>query len=95
MGKTPNHRDLLDIIMDMVDDQTGVGMDDDQLRAQVFSFLLAGHETTSVSLSWTLYELAKHPEIQEKIKKEADEVLGGGTYLQSHSWFIFWTRLFN
>lgn len=66
--------------MDMVDDQTGMKMDDEQLRAQVFTFLFAGHETTSASMSWTLYELAKQPEIQEKIRKEANEVLGDGTY---------------
>ena len=53
-------------------------MDDEQLRAQVFTFLFAGHETTSVSMSWTLYELAKYPEIQEKIRREANEVLGDG-----------------
>ncbi len=64
----------------MVDDQTGFGMDDEQLRAQVFTFLFAGHETTGVSMSWTLYELAKYPEIQEKIRKEANEVLGDGMY---------------
>ena len=51
-------------------------MDDKQLRAQVFTFLFAGHETTSVTMAWTLYELAKYPEMQEKIRKEVSEVLG-------------------
>ena len=80
MGNQPARRDLLDIAMDMVDDETGVGMDDEQLRAQVFTFLSAGHETTGVSMSWTLYELAKYPEIQEKIRKEANEVIKDGMY---------------
>ena len=88
MGKQPTRRDLLDIAMDMVDDQTGVGMDDEQLRAQVFTFLFAGHETTGVSMSWTLYELAKRPEIQEKIRKEANEVLGDGRLLFVSSFSI-------
>ena len=73
--------------MDMADDQTGARMDDDQLRALVFTFLFAGHETTGVGMSWTLYELAKYPKIQEKIRKEANEVLGDGTYpLLVDSW---------
>ena len=80
MGRQPARRDILDIAMDMVDDQTGVRMDDEQLRALVFTFLLAGHETTGVSMSWTLYELAKNPEFQDKIRKEANEVVGDGKY---------------
>lgn len=77
-GKVSCPRNLLDIAMDMYDDQTG--LDDEQLRAQVFTFLAAGHETTSVSMSWTLNELAKHPRIEEKIRTEANEVPGDGRY---------------
>lgn len=80
MGRQPACRNLLDIAMDMVDDRTGTRLDDYQLRALVFTFLFAGHETTGVSMSWTLYELAKYPQIQEKIRKEANEVLGDGMY---------------
>ena len=80
MGRQPARRNLLDIAMDTVDDRTGTRLDDYQLRALVFTFLFAGHETTGVSMSWTLYELAKYPQIQEKIRKEAKEVLGDGMY---------------
>ena len=80
MGRQPACRNLLDIAMDMVDDRTGTRLDDYQLRALVFTFLFAGHETTGVSMSWTLYELAKQPQIQEKTRKEANEVLGDGMY---------------
>jgi len=80
MGRQPASRNLLDIAMDMVDDRTGTRLDDYQLRALVFTFLFAGHETTGVSMSWTLYELAKYPQIQETIRKEANEVLGDGMY---------------
>ena len=80
MGRQPACRNLLDIAMDMVDDRTGTRLDDYQLRALVFTFLFAGHETTGVSMSWTLYELAKYPQIQETIRKEANEVLGDGMY---------------
>ena len=56
-------------------------MDDELLCAQVLTFMFAGHETTSVTMSWTLHELAKHPEMQEKIRREANEGLDDSTYL--------------
>ena len=43
--------------------------------------MLAGHETTSVALAWTLYELAKNPLIQEKVRAEIDAVLREGNEL--------------
>lgn len=67
--------DLLDLLMDQYDEDTGSGMDDELLRAQVFTFMLAGHETTSVSMVWTLYELARHPDIAEKIRNEIKLVM--------------------
>ena len=56
--------------MDQYDEETGATMDDELLRAQVFTFMLAGHETTSVSMTWTLYELARHPDIAEQVREE-------------------------
>ncbi|XP_031565881.1 taurochenodeoxycholic 6 alpha-hydroxylase-like [Actinia tenebrosa] len=80
-GEAADHKDLLNLLLDMYDEETGKGFDDEELRAQVFTFMLAGHETTSTSLSWTLYELAKRPEIQEKIRREIKEVLPDGEEL--------------
>ena len=48
---------------------------------QVFTFMLAGHETTSVALAWTLYELAKNPLIQAKVRAEISAVLREGKEL--------------
>ncbi|RIB20329.1 cytochrome P450 [Gigaspora rosea] len=41
-----------------------------ELRSQVMTLLLAGHETTSTVLSWTLYYLAKNPDVQDQLRKE-------------------------
>ncbi|XP_020907526.1 taurochenodeoxycholic 6 alpha-hydroxylase isoform X1 [Exaiptasia diaphana] len=85
-GKAADHKDLLNLLLEMYDEETGAGFDDEELRAQVFTFMLAGHETTSTSLSWTLYELAKNPEIQDKIRQEIKGVLKEGEELT-------WTKL--
>src|SRR6267143_995216 len=52
-------------------------MSDQQLRDEVITLLLAGHETTALNLSWTWYSLAQHPEVEEKLHAELDSVLGG------------------
>ena len=71
----PSKRDLLSLLMDQHDEETGATMDDELLRAQVFTFMLAGHETTSVSMMWTLYELARHPDIAEQVREEIQSVM--------------------
>ena len=67
--------------MEVRDEETGVSMDDELLRAQVFTFMLAGHETSSVSMTWTLYELARHPDIAEQIREETRAVMKDSTQL--------------
>ena len=63
------------MLIDQRDEETGEAMDDELLRAQIFTFMLAGHETTSVALTWTLYELARHPKIAEQIREETQMVM--------------------
>ena len=55
-------------------DEDGVGMTDVEIRNEVDTFLLAGHDTTASALSWTLYVLAKYPEHQRKVQKELDGI---------------------
>ena len=52
---------------------------DRQLRVEVMSFLLAGHETTALSLSWTWYLLSQHPEAEQKLEHELKQILCGRT----------------
>ncbi len=57
-------------------DETGAAMSDRQLRDEVITFLLAGHETTALVLSWTIHLLGRHPEIDTRLAGEIREVLG-------------------
>ena len=52
-------------------------MEDRQLRDELLTLFVAGHETTSNALSWTWYELSRHPEIEARFHQELDEVLQG------------------
>lgn len=69
--------DLLSMLLEARDEETGEGMDDQQLRDEVMTIFLAGHETTANALSWTFYLLGKHPEVARRLHVELDEVLGG------------------
>ncbi len=48
-----------------------------QVHAETLTALIAGHDTTAAALTWLLYTLAMHPEVQEQVRAEADRVLGG------------------
>jgi cytochrome P450 / NADPH-cytochrome P450 reductase len=81
--------DLLDRMLTGVDRQSGEKLDEMNIIAQCLTFLIAGHETTSALLSFTLYELIKHPKVLERGYEEVDRVLGGDvnalpTYAQTH-----------
>ncbi|MGY4291098.1 cytochrome P450/flavodoxin [Bradyrhizobium sp. LM2.7] len=69
-------KDMLAAMMTGVDRATGEQLDDVNIRYQINTFLIAGHETTSGLLSCTLYALLKHPEILKKAYDEVDRVFG-------------------
>lgn len=70
--------DLLSMLL-AAHDEDGSQMTDRQLRDEVMTLFLAGHETTALTLSWAWYLLAQNPEVEEKFHAELDEVLGGRT----------------
>ncbi len=69
-------KDMLGAMMTGVDRATGEQLDDVNIRYQINTFLIAGHETTSGLLSCTIYALLKHPEVLKKAYEEVDRVLG-------------------
>jgi cytochrome P450 / NADPH-cytochrome P450 reductase len=69
-------KDMLAAMMTGVDRATGTQLDDVNIRYQINTFLIAGHETTSGLLSCTIYALLKHPEVLKKAYEEVDRVLG-------------------
>lgn len=71
--------DLLGMLMEARDEETGEGMSVRQLRDEVLTLMVAGHETTSVLLSWLFYFLDRHPEVRERLEAEVDSVLSGRT----------------
>ncbi|WP_371345554.1 cytochrome P450 [Ancylobacter sp. IITR112] len=72
----PVPADLLQVMLTTPDRVTGQKLPDDNIRVQLIAMLIAGHETTSGLLSYTLYLLWKHPEVVEKLIAEVDQVLG-------------------
>ncbi|UXU76164.1 MULTISPECIES: cytochrome P450 [unclassified Paracoccus (in: a-proteobacteria)] len=69
--------DLLDLLRAGVDPETGRRMSAAELRDNLLTFIVAGHETTALTLAWALYLLAFDPGVQHRAAIEADAVLGG------------------
>jgi cytochrome P450/NADPH-cytochrome P450 reductase len=75
-GGTPDAKDLLSLMLTGTDPATGETLSDDNIRYQIITFLIAGHETTSGLLSFALQYLIKHPAVLKRAYAEVDEVLG-------------------
>jgi len=72
-------RDLLSMLLKVRDDDTGNAMSDQQIRDEVITIFTAGHETTANVLTWTLYLLARHPDVLARLKTELHDQLQGNT----------------
>jgi cytochrome P450 len=71
-----DYGDLLSMLLEARDPDTGEGMTDRQLRDEVMTFVLAGHETTAVTLAWVWYLLGRHPEIEQRLRDEIAAAVG-------------------
>jgi cytochrome P450 len=69
--------DLLSMLLAARDEDTGEGMSDQQIRDEVLTMILAGHETTGAALTWTWYLLSQNREACNKLHRELDQVLSG------------------
>lgn len=80
-GRAPDAepKDLLARLLAARDDETGGGMTPKEVRDQVITIFMAGHETTSQALSWTWYLLSEHPAVESKLHAELADVLAGRT----------------
>lgn len=68
--------DLLDLLLDAQDPESGRAMNRDELRDNLLTFIVAGHETTALTLAWALYLCAFDPAVQDRASAEAQAVLG-------------------
>lgn len=75
-----NFKDGGDLLSSMIlarDDKTGAAMDDEQLRHQIMTLLLAGYETTASAISWTWYLLSQNLHVMDRMRREVRKVLDG------------------
>ena len=68
--------DILGMLMEARDQKTSQAMPDRQLVNEVATLIVAGHETTASTLNWTWYLLSQHPEVEEKLSSELNNLLG-------------------
>ncbi len=73
------HDDLMAMLMEARDEDTGEMMSDEQIKDEVATIFLAGHETTAVSLTWLFHCLDENPEAEAKLLQEAKTALNGRT----------------
>ncbi|XP_003497393.1 cytochrome P450 4A14 isoform X1 [Cricetulus griseus] len=76
--KKKRRLDFLDILL-FAKMEDGSSLSDEDLRAEVDTFMFEGHDTTASGISWIFYALATHPEYQQRCREEVQSILGDGT----------------
>ena len=74
--RSPGGGDLVSMLIEVTDEDTGDGLTDKQVRDETISFFIAGHATIASALTWTWYLLSTHPEVWRRLRAEVAEVLG-------------------
>lgn len=90
--REPQRGDLVDLLMQARDPETGRAMDDALLRDNLLTFIGAGHETTALALTWSLYLLASDPPSARRLREEVSEVAGEATIGAAHVPQLVFTR---
>jgi cytochrome P450 len=66
-------RDIMTLLLEAADPETGRGLSDIEVKANIITFIGAGHETTANALSWSIYLLSQAPDVLERVEREVDE----------------------
>ncbi len=69
--------DLMGTLLSAGDEETGIGMDEKQVRDELITLMIAGHETTALLLTWLFYRIGKHPDVEAQLHDEVDRILNG------------------
>ncbi|WP_230531015.1 cytochrome P450 [Microvirga roseola] len=88
----PAPRDLLTLLLEAADPETGKGLSDMEVKANIVTFIGAGHETTANALSWSIYLLSQDERARTRIEEEVDAVLGDETFEAHHLDRLVYTR---
>lgn len=89
-GEAP--RDLMTLLLEASDPETGKGLGEYEVKANIITFIGAGHETTANTLTWTLYLLSQDLDARARVEQEVDEVLGEGPITQAGIERLAFTR---
>lgn len=81
--------DVLSMLLQARDEQ-GEPMTDAELRDQMMTLLVAGHETTGTALSWTIHRVLRHPEVLARVREEMRKVAGDGPLTKEHLTRLEW-----
>lgn len=68
--------DLLSILLQLKDEETGDALSTQEIRNEVMTLFVAGHETTTIGVLWALYLIGTHPEVLKRLESQVDSVLG-------------------
>jgi cytochrome P450 len=93
LGIANSNPDLLERLIVSRDEQTGAGMSAKEIRDQVLTIFVAGHETTALALMWTWYLLSQHPEHEAALHEELTRVLNGRTPAWDDVAKLIYTRM--
>src|SRR5206468_4232594 len=77
VGRHDEGEDVLSMLLAARDEETGQGMTDREIRDEVLTLLVAGHESAALTLTWTLYLASRHATLERRLHRELDAVLGG------------------
>ncbi|WP_341721057.1 cytochrome P450 [Micromonospora sp. FIMYZ51] len=75
-SRDPDRANLLTILADSVDEDTGYRMTPTQLHEEVLNIMVGGYETTTHAVCWLLHHVSRNPDVQQQMHDEIDEILG-------------------